>query len=103
MAKSRGKEIERRGNLLRQARWAGLSAGDQVIINLEKERRATYVFVAHVENMATGESWVEVRGGRKGEQKDRSFRPDVIFPATARRGAKIVGPSYAEAPQLPLR
>ncbi len=100
---ARAKEIERRGNLLRQARWAGLSAGDAVIVNVDKERRNSYVFLAHVENMATGESWVEVRGGRKGEQKDRSFRPDLIFPAAARRGSKIVGPSLVEAPQLPLR
>ncbi len=62
-----------------------------------------WVFVAHVVNQDNGEEWVEVRGGRKGEMKGRSFAPDRIFPAHARRAARQVAASLAVAPQLPLR
>ncbi|MEI8127348.1 MAG: hypothetical protein WCG86_05970 [Actinomycetota bacterium] len=90
------------GNLVRNLQWAGLSPGDQVVINLEVERRRQFVFVAHVRNTLSGDEWVEVRGGRSGEAKDRSFRCEVVFPAEARRGARVRGPSLHDAPRLPL-
>jgi len=90
------------GNLLRSTTWAGLQPGDGLIVNLEGERRRSYVFVAHVINHVSGDEWVEVRGGRSGEAKDRSFRCDVIYPISARRGSRLVGLSLAEAPRLPL-
>ena len=88
--------------LERRPEWAGLRAGDAVLVDAERERRHQYVFVAHVRNLTTGDEWVEVRGGRSGEAKDRSFRPDIVFPASAKRGAKLVGPSLYDAPRLPL-
>lgn len=86
---------------MRSTKWAGLSTGDAVVVDGVKERRQTWVFVAHVTNTQTSEEWVEVRGGRRGEAKGRSFRPDAIFPSTAKKGGRIVGQSLADAPQLP--
>ena len=60
------------------------------------------MFVAHVRNEKSGEEWVEVRGGRVGEAKGRSFRPELIFPLAAKRGPHLDGLSLADAPQLPL-
>jgi hypothetical protein len=88
--------------LVRSTKWAGLSTGDAVVVDGVRERRQSWVFVAHVMNSQTNEEWVEVRGGRSGEAKGRSFRPDVIFPSTAKKGSRIVGQSLADAPQLPF-
>lgn len=73
-----------------------------MVVNLPKERRSQFVFVAHVTVVDSGEEWVEVRGGRTGEVKDRSFRPDLIYPASARQGGRLRGLSLADAPQLPF-
>jgi hypothetical protein len=73
-----------------------------VVVDGVKERRQSWVFVAHVTNTQTNEEWVEVRGGRSGEAKGRSFRPHVIFPSTAKKGSRIVGQSLVDAPQLPF-
>lgn len=94
--------VTRQGHLLRSTKWAGLSTGDPVVVDGVKERRQSWVFVAHVTNTQTNEEWVEVRGGRSGEAKGRSFRPHVIFPSTAKKGSRIVGQSLADAPQLPF-
>ena len=67
-----------------------------------RERRQSWVFVAHVRNEASGDEWIEVRGGRRGEAKGRAFRPEQIYPSGARRGSRLVGHSLAVAPQLPL-
>ena len=74
-----------------------------MVVDGAKERRQYWIFVAHVRNEATGEEWVDVRGGRTGEAKNRSFRVEQIYPAHAKRGAKIVGPSLEQAPQFQLR
>ncbi len=87
---------------MRSTAWHGVREGDAVVVNGPKERRQSWVFVAHVVNDDLGEEWVEVRGGRTGEAKGRSFHPDLIFPASARRGARVQGLSLADAPQLPL-
>jgi hypothetical protein len=79
-----------------------VSEGDAVVVNGVKERRQQWAFVAHVRNEATGDEWVEVRGGRVGESKGRAFHPDMIFPSGSRMGARVVGLSLASAPQLPL-
>lgn len=94
--------VTRQGHLVRSTQWAGLSTGERVVVDGVKERRQLWVFVAHVTNTATDEEWIEVRGGRIGEAKSRSFRPEVIFPSTAKKGGRIVGPSLCDAPQLPL-
>ncbi len=92
----------RQGNLVRSTQWAGLQAGDVVVVDGVKERRQSWVFVAHVLNEATSEEWVDVRGGRVGEAKGRSFRPELIYPGGAKRGSRLVGLPLAVAPQLPL-
>jgi len=94
--------VTRRGNLLRSNRWNGVRPGDAVLVADAKVRRQEWVFVAHVVNEGTGDEWVEVRGGRPGEAKGRSFRPEVIYPTSARRGSRLVGPSLATAPRLAL-
>ena len=81
--------------------WSGLRPGDRVFVNLPREMRCEYVFVAHVRNSATNDEWIEVNGGRPGEAKSRSFRPELIFPESSRKGSKIRGPSSLDAPQLP--
>ncbi|HUV57195.1 MAG TPA: hypothetical protein VMV96_00160 [Acidimicrobiales bacterium] len=92
----------RKGNLLRSSQWNGVRTGDAVVVDGAKERRQHWVFVAYVVNEATGDEWVEVRGGRVGEAKGRSFRPEVIYPGNAKRGSRLVGLSLADAPQLPI-
>jgi hypothetical protein len=72
------------------------------VVNAAKEGRQAWVFVAHVVNEASGEEWVEVRGGRAGEAKGRSFRPELIYPGGARRGSRLVGMSLAAAPRFPI-
>lgn len=90
-------------DLERSTSWSGVRAGDPVEVSGTRLRSASWTFLAHVRNGATGEEWVEVVGGRSGDRKLRSFRPEQVYPrhgrsATARRAA-----SLAEAPQLPLR
>jgi hypothetical protein len=95
-------EVTRHGHVVRNSRWNGVRAGDVVVVDGAKERRQHWVFVAHVVNEATNDEWVEVRGGRVGETKGRSFRPEVIFPGSAKKGSRLVGMSLAMAPQLPI-
>lgn len=87
---------------MRTSSWHGVRDGDPVVVNGDKERKLHWTFVAHVVNEATNDEWVEVRGGRVGESKGRSFRPELIFPASARKGSRVVGLSLASAPQLTL-
>ncbi|HTB08964.1 MAG TPA: hypothetical protein VK704_04055 [Acidimicrobiales bacterium] len=94
--------VIRRGQIVRSSAWNGVRDGDPVVVDAPKERRQHFTFVAHVVNEATGEEWIEVRGGRVGEAKGRSFRPDLIYPGEARKGARLVGLSLASAPKLPF-
>jgi hypothetical protein len=94
--------VIRRGNLVRTSQWAGVRAGDAVVVDGVKERRQQWEFVAYVTNEATGEEWVDVRGGRVGESKGRSFRPELIYPSGAKRGSRLVGLPLYVAPQLPI-
>lgn len=98
----RDTSVTRRGQIVRTNAWHGVRFGDHVVVSSPKELRHTWTFVAHVLNEATGEEWVEVRGGRVGEAKGRSFRPELIYPSGARKGSRVVGPSLAAAPQLAL-
>lgn len=94
--------VTRQGHLVRSTAWAGLTSGDAVVVNGVKERRQSWVFVAHVLNSRTNEEWIEVRGGRRGEAKGRSFAPELIYPVGAKKGGRLVGDSLARAPQLPF-
>jgi len=86
-------------DLRRTSRWAGLRRGDPVQVEGTRLRGASSEFVAHVTNGETGETWVEVVGGRTGDRSVRSFRPDQLYAPSARPG---YDPSLAEAPGLPL-
>lgn len=90
------------GHLVRTTQWAGVSAGEAVVVDGPKERLQKWVFVAHVRNTKTNEEWIEVRGGRQGEAKTRSFRPEVIFAPSSKKGGRVVGPSLFDAPRLTL-
>jgi hypothetical protein len=99
----RKRKVEtRQGNLVRITRWAGVQAGDEVVVDGAKEIRQHWVFVAHVRNVATEDEWVEVRGGRAGEAKGRSFRPELIYPSSAKKGLRLVGLPLCVAPRLPI-
>ncbi len=93
--------VTHQGNLIRSTQWAGVRTGDAVVVDGIKGRQS-WVFVAHVVNEVTSEEWVDVRGGRVGETKGRSFRPELIYPSGAKRGSRLVGLPLALAPQLPL-
>lgn len=78
-----------------------MQAGDAVDVLDPREKGATWRFEAHVANATTGEEWVEVVGGRRGDARRRSFRVEQIFAS----GALRTGPSPAplvDAPRLPL-
>jgi hypothetical protein len=82
--------------------WAGLREGDPVDVLDARERRATWTFAAHVTNLETGEAWVEVVGGRAGDQRRRSFQPDQVFPHRSVRAGSPTTASLSVAPRLPL-
>jgi hypothetical protein len=86
-------------DLQRNVHWAGLRPGDPVQVHGSRIRGASWTFVAHVANVATGEEWVEVVGGKTGDRAVRSFRVDQLYAASARPGKD---PSLADAPGLPL-
>lgn len=86
--------------LQRAETWSGLRAGDSVHISDTGIRSATWTFVAHVTNVETGQDWVEVVGGAKGDRKVRSFAPARVYAVSANK--KKGDLSLAEAPQLPL-
>jgi hypothetical protein len=88
------------GRLQRASSWAGLKKGDSVAVEGTGLRSAHWEFVAHVTNTETGENWVEVVGGARGDRKVRSFAPGRIFAPDSRGGMR--GPSLADAPRLPL-
>ncbi|MHB2029321.1 MAG: hypothetical protein ACYCPT_10955 [Acidimicrobiales bacterium] len=92
--------MHQRGEITRSNAWHGVRTGDAVVVNTSKERRQNWSFVAHAQNVTTGDEWIEVRGGRRGESKGRSFRPQLIYPGNSRRGSRVVGPSLDLAPQL---
>ncbi len=82
------------GRLRRDRRWAGLRPGDPVAVP-DGPRGATFSFMAHVTNTVTGDEWVEVVGGTRGDRKVRAFRPDQVYPPGG-------SSSLADAPQLPF-
>lgn len=65
-------------------------------------RSATWSFVAFVRNLRTGDEWVEVVGGKPGDSKTRSFRPEQVYPPGKHRRRGPAPASLADAPQLPL-
>lgn len=96
------------GHLRRSETWNGLRAGDRVSISDVRIRGASWTFRAHVLNERTGTEWIEVLGGRAGEQVVRSFEPERVYPGgvkTRRKGSGAASRdrlSLAEEPQLPF-
>jgi hypothetical protein len=88
--------------LERRSEWAGLREGDPVDVLDDRERGATWQFAAHVTNAATTATWIEVVGGRRGEQRRRSFRPDQVYPKDSVRGGATTSASLDDAPRLPF-
>jgi hypothetical protein len=89
--------------LVRVAQWCGVHAGESVVVDLPRERRHPYEFVAYVENPRTGENWVDVRGRGPSDHRLRSFRPDAICPLTVRSGHTAPGPPLLQVPRLGLK
>jgi hypothetical protein len=58
-------------DLQRSTHWAGLRPGDPVVVSGTRMRSASWSFVAQVSNVETGETWVEVVGGRSGDRAVR--------------------------------
>ena len=90
------------GNLYRSIVWAGLHKGDPVEVTDTRLRGANWEFVAHVRNVATGDEWIEVVGGRSGDRKLRSFSPERVFAPASKPRARAPRASLAEQPMLPL-
>jgi len=86
-------------HLQRIEEWNGLHRGDAVEIDGPVLRGATWRFLGFVRNVRNGAESVEVIGGRPGEDRVRSFRPEQVFPVGGRRRGRA---SLADAPQLPL-
>ena len=98
--RSRRARVEALPSRLRRAEtWAGLRSGDPVEVTGLRQRSAEWTFVAHVTNTETGEAWVEVVGGAKGDRSVRSFDPSRIFAPGAGKAGRF---SLAEEPRLPL-
>jgi hypothetical protein len=68
----------------------------------DRERGATWRFAAHVTNRSTGEVWVEVVGGRHGDQRRRSFRVEQLYAYRSVRGGVPTGAPLHDAPRLPF-
>lgn len=85
--------------LRRTDSWAGLRSGDPVEVAGLRQRATEWRFVAHVTNTETGEAWVEVVGGARGDRRVRSFDPGRIFAPGAGRAGRL---SLDEEPRLPL-
>jgi hypothetical protein len=77
-----------------------------VRVDGDRQRGASWTFVAHVRNTRTDEEWVEVVGGRPGNHAVRSFLPGQIFPVGSGKGGRgrrsPAEPSLADAPRLPF-
>ena len=91
----------RQEKYLRSSTWSGLKVGDRVDVDKVPGRAQEFSFLAHVVNRSTGESWVEVVGGRAGTKAVRSFHPGQIFPKGALR-SKGGALSLEDQPGLPL-
>ncbi len=88
--------------LERRRTWAGLTEGDPVDVLDDRERGATWRFAAHVTNLSSGATWVEVIGGRRGDERRRSFREDQLFPYRSLRAGTATAPALHDAPGLPF-
>ena len=87
-------------DLRRTTRWAGLRPGDPVQVDGTRLRAASWEFVAHVTNGDTGETWVEVVGGRTGDRAVRSFRPEQLYAPQGPAGPRPVAGRCARAPSV---
>jgi len=86
-------------HLHRHDRWSGLRRGDRVEVTGVAGRDLRWEFQAYVRNDRTGAESIEVVGGRPGERRVRSFRPEQVYAVGAVAARR---PSLADAPQLPF-
>jgi hypothetical protein len=86
----------------RREQWSGVRAGDRVDVLDPREKRASWTFAAHVTNVESGDSWVEVVGGRAGDPRRRSFRPEQLFPFRSIRAGSPTAAPLCDAPLLNL-
>jgi hypothetical protein len=101
-SQARPDDTERSTVLERTATWAGVSEGEPVDVLDDRERGASWRFAAHVVNRSTGEAWVEVVGGRQGDQRRRSFRLDQVYPHRSLRSGVATKAPLHDAPRLPI-
>lgn len=78
---------------MRTTSWLGLSPHDEIRVKGKPGQRRRYEFLAFVQNVTSGESFVEVLGGRVGRdgstQKNvRMFPPERCFAPPRRRRAR---------------
>ena len=76
-----------------------LRRGDRVEVTGVAGRDLRWEFQAYVRNDRTGAESIEVVGGRPGERRVRSFRPEQVYAVGAVAARR---PSLADAPQLPF-
>lgn len=86
----------------RVEQWAGVRAGDRVDVLDARVPRASWTFAAHVTNVESGDAWVEVIGGRAGDPRRRSFRPEQVYPYRSIRGGSPTSAPLCDAPLLNL-
>jgi hypothetical protein len=89
-------------HLVREEAWAGVKEGEQVDVLDARATRASWRFEAFVTNTESGESWVEVIGGRAGEERRRSFRPEQLYPSGSIRAGTPTAAPLCDAPRLAL-
>src|SRR5579863_2871691 len=98
--RSRGAASVAPSHLHRDVEWSGLHEGDPVDVHDPRARGGTWRFAAFVTNAQSGECWVEVVGGRAGDERRRSFRPDQLYPHRSLRAGEPTTSSLLDAPRL---
>ena len=82
--------------------WSGLRQDDAVDVLDDRAPGATWRFASFVTNVESGDAWVEVVGGRDGERRRRSFRPDQLYPQGSIRAGVPTAASLSSQPRLLL-
>lgn len=82
-----------RGALVRMTSWQGLQPHDEIRVKGKPGQRSRYEFLAFVQNVESGECFVEVLGGRVGrdgttQRNVRMFPPERCSRPPRRRGRR---------------
>lgn len=89
--------------LVRMTSWRGMQPHDAIRVTGKPGQRSRFEFLAFVQNVATGECFVEVVGGRLSrngtfQRNVRMFAPERCSPPPRRRARRR--PSTIEVTQL---